>query len=178
MGLPSEKALEREKDRLYLTDAQLIRRLGVPEKAFRKTLKELDANPRSGFPPKNSMFGNLRYWPAVEAWFGANHAKHNKPKSAEEIEGTIYFLASPTHIKIGFSAELKQRLGNLRGSHYEKLELLGTIHNAPKSFEGLLHKKFAAHRVHPRKEWFLRVPEIENFARDKKQRYQWWQEML
>jgi hypothetical protein len=29
MTVPSERTLEREKDKLYLTDAELIRRLGV-----------------------------------------------------------------------------------------------------------------------------------------------------
>jgi len=30
MSLPSAETLEREKEKLYLTDAELIRRLGVP----------------------------------------------------------------------------------------------------------------------------------------------------
>jgi hypothetical protein len=32
MSKPAPETLEREKDKLYLTDAELIRRLGVPEK--------------------------------------------------------------------------------------------------------------------------------------------------
>lgn len=34
MTQPSPQTIEREKDKLYLTDAELIRRLGVPENNF------------------------------------------------------------------------------------------------------------------------------------------------
>lgn len=33
MSLPNAETLEREKDKLYLTDAELIRKLGVPDMA-------------------------------------------------------------------------------------------------------------------------------------------------
>lgn len=52
---------------LYVTDAELIRRTGVPEKIMRQALRELDAK-RTGFPPKDPFFGNRRYWPAVKAY--------------------------------------------------------------------------------------------------------------
>ncbi len=69
MTAPSPATLEREKDKLWVSDIELIRRMGVPEKIARTTLKGLDSNPRSGFPKKNPLFGDRRYWPAVQVWF-------------------------------------------------------------------------------------------------------------
>lgn len=54
---------------LYVTDAELIRRIGVPEKIARQAIHALDRNPRSGFPQKSALFGKRRYWPAVKAYF-------------------------------------------------------------------------------------------------------------
>jgi hypothetical protein len=53
---------------LYITDAELIRRLGVPEKIARQAIKEMDAKRDSGFPQKSRLWGDRRYWPAVKAW--------------------------------------------------------------------------------------------------------------
>ena len=64
----SPHTLEREKDKLYVTDAELIRRLGVPEKIARRAIRALDANPQSGFPRKQKLWGDRRYMPAVEAY--------------------------------------------------------------------------------------------------------------
>ena len=71
MALPSPETLEREKDKLYLLDSELIRRLGVPEKTFRPMLPALET--KYGFPLKSPLFGGRRYWPAVKAWLD----KHN-----------------------------------------------------------------------------------------------------
>ena len=71
MTLPAAETLEREKDKLYLTDAELIRRLGVPEKVLRPILPELET--KRGFPRKQALFGGRRYWPAVKLWLD----KHN-----------------------------------------------------------------------------------------------------
>jgi len=54
---------------LWVTDAELIRRSGIPEKIGRDAIKLLDARKDSGFPPKKELFGNRRYWPAVKAYF-------------------------------------------------------------------------------------------------------------
>ena len=51
---------------LYITDAELIRRMGVPEKIARHAIRELDRNRASGFPKKQALFGDRRYWPAVK----------------------------------------------------------------------------------------------------------------
>jgi len=55
-------------DTLWITDAELIRRIGVPEKTARETLRELDRK-ASGFPRKQKLWGDRRYWPAVKAYF-------------------------------------------------------------------------------------------------------------
>jgi hypothetical protein len=54
---------------LFVTDGEMIRRIGVPEKIARAAIRVLDENPHSGFPQKSELWGNRRYWPAVELWF-------------------------------------------------------------------------------------------------------------
>lgn len=56
------------RDTLYVTDAELIRRMGVPEKIARQAIAVLDRDPRRGFPQKQALWGNRRYWPAVKAF--------------------------------------------------------------------------------------------------------------
>lgn len=53
---------------LYITDAELIRRMGVPEKIARQAIRRMDADRGSGFPRKQELFGDRRYWPAVKAY--------------------------------------------------------------------------------------------------------------
>src|SRR5260221_442254 len=65
MTMPAPETLEREKDKLYLLDSELIRRLGVPEKTFRSLLPALES--KYNFPRKQPLFGKRRYWPAVKA---------------------------------------------------------------------------------------------------------------
>jgi hypothetical protein len=71
MSTPAPETLEREKDKLFLTDAELIRRLGVPEKIMRPMLPGLEA--KYGFPRKQALFGGRRYWPAVKFWLDKHH---------------------------------------------------------------------------------------------------------
>lgn len=66
MTTPAAETLEREKDKLYLTDAELLRRLGVPPKLVKPLLPALEA--KHAFPKKSAFFGDRRYWPAVKAW--------------------------------------------------------------------------------------------------------------
>jgi hypothetical protein len=56
------------RETLWITDAELIRRLGVPEKIARQTLQMLDRDRSNGFPQKSAIWGDRRYWPAVKAW--------------------------------------------------------------------------------------------------------------
>jgi hypothetical protein len=53
---------------LWVTDADLIRRMGAPEKIARQVIRAFDANPGLGFPQKSKLWGNRRYWPAVRAY--------------------------------------------------------------------------------------------------------------
>ena len=71
MTIPAPETLEREKDKLYLKDSELIRRLGVPDKVLRPILDTLEK--KHGFPRKQALFGGRRYWPAVKLWLD----KHN-----------------------------------------------------------------------------------------------------
>lgn len=54
---------------VWVTDAELIRRSGVPEKIMRQNLRGLDNNPRSGFPKKNKLWGGRRHWPSVQEYW-------------------------------------------------------------------------------------------------------------
>jgi hypothetical protein len=54
---------------LFVTDAEMLRRIGVSEKIGRIAIRELEK--RQEFPPKDPLFGNKRYWPAVRAFFDA-----------------------------------------------------------------------------------------------------------
>lgn len=64
-----ETLLDAKSPTLFVTDAELIRRSGVPEKIARAAIHMLDHNPHSGFPQKQSLWGNRRYWPAVVDYF-------------------------------------------------------------------------------------------------------------
>lgn len=66
---------------LYITDAELIRRMGVPEKIARATIRSFDNNPIAGFPPKQPLFGDRRYWPAVKAYLDRLNKVHDAPEN-------------------------------------------------------------------------------------------------
>lgn len=68
MTAPGPETREREKDKLLVTDAELIRILGVPERQARLALRALDDNPRSGFPRKQKLWGDRRSLAAVRAY--------------------------------------------------------------------------------------------------------------
>jgi hypothetical protein len=52
---------------LFVTDAELIQRLGVPEQLGLALLQDFDAK-HPTFPKKLELWGDRRYWPAVKAW--------------------------------------------------------------------------------------------------------------
>lgn len=66
MTTPAPETVERERDKLFLTDAELIRRLGVPEKVARPVLRTMESRP--GAPKRQPIWGNRWYWPAVERY--------------------------------------------------------------------------------------------------------------
>src|SRR5262249_43563262 len=69
----SEAAATEGREGLWVTDAELIRRSGVPEKIARQAIEMLDKNPISGFPKKDALWGNRRFWPAVEIYWWKRH---------------------------------------------------------------------------------------------------------
>lgn len=71
MTEPRPETLEREREKLYLTDAELFRRLGVPRQTAAPVIAELEA--KCGFPARAKLWGNRRYWPAVKAWLDRHH---------------------------------------------------------------------------------------------------------
>src|SRR5664279_3112811 len=54
---------------LFISDAEMYRRIGVSEKIGRVAVRELEK--RQIFPPKDPLFGNKRYWPAIRAFLNA-----------------------------------------------------------------------------------------------------------
>jgi hypothetical protein len=62
---------------LFVTDAELIRRLGVGERAGRIALLGLDK--AGGFPKKDPLFGNKRYWPAVRKFLDNRYIHKTSP---------------------------------------------------------------------------------------------------
>jgi hypothetical protein len=68
VSTPETETVERQdKPGLWVTDAELIRRLGVPEKKAREAIRMAEA--KAGFPKKQKLWGDRRYWPAVKAYF-------------------------------------------------------------------------------------------------------------
>lgn len=70
MSRPAAATLERERHKLWVTDSELIRLLGIPEKRARQLIEEWDSK-RSGFPQKQKLYGGRRYMPHVLAYFDA-----------------------------------------------------------------------------------------------------------
>ena len=69
---------------LFVTDAELIERLQVPEKIARQAIEMLDRDPASGFPEKQPLWGKRRYWPAIEEWLSVkNRLRIGAPKRRE-----------------------------------------------------------------------------------------------
>jgi len=56
---------------LWVTDAEIIRRLGVSEKVGYAALRRLDAT--GDFPQKSKVWGKRRWWPAVKDYFDAKY---------------------------------------------------------------------------------------------------------
>lgn len=62
-----------DRQTLWVTDAEIVRRLGAPRDKARIAIRALDENPRSGFPKKQKLWGDRRYWPAVEAFLDQHY---------------------------------------------------------------------------------------------------------
>jgi len=51
----------------FVTDHELVELLGVPWDVLKYILLELDSK-HTGFPRKQKLWGDRRYWPAIEKW--------------------------------------------------------------------------------------------------------------
>lgn len=69
-----------KRETLYITDAEMIRRMGVPENIAYKVIRALDENKLSGFPPKQKLWGDRRYWPAVKAYLDTTNGLRIGPR--------------------------------------------------------------------------------------------------
>jgi hypothetical protein len=71
---PTTERRKRTKKRggRFVTDAELIERLGVPETIAYVTLHGLEKDRRSGFPKKQALWGDRRDWDAVVMWLDKN----------------------------------------------------------------------------------------------------------
>lgn len=83
MNTAAPEAIERETGKLWVTDSELIRRMGVPEKIAREALRMLDSKP-SGFPKKQKLWGDQRYWPAVVGYFDHYYAFKGSARLAQQ----------------------------------------------------------------------------------------------
>jgi len=77
---PAPKGIRTKRGGLYVTDAEIVERLNVPENIAYAAIHSLDANKVSGFPQKQALFGNRRYWPAVQRWFDKFNGLIEQPK--------------------------------------------------------------------------------------------------
>jgi len=72
----------------------------------------------------------------------------------------VYFLGGvPGFVKIGFTADLQDRVRQLQPGSPFPLELLAHVAGASWAEERAYHRRFHAHRHYG--EWFARAPEIE-----------------
>lgn len=67
----------------YVTDVQISEIWGVCDKTARRAIKALER--AGGFPRRDPLFGNKRYWPAVDA-FMKRRAGLNVPAIATDGE--------------------------------------------------------------------------------------------
>jgi hypothetical protein len=79
-ALTENDELERD-DGLFVTDAELIRRLNVPSKIGYRAIRDLEKQHpgRPRFPQKDPMFGGRRFWPAVQKYLMLRHGLADQP---------------------------------------------------------------------------------------------------
>lgn len=75
--------------------------------------------------------------------------------------GAVYFIATSSAVKIGFSENVPARMDALQTANSEKLELLGAIHGDAK-LERFLQKKLEDHRLN--REWFKKNDVVLSFV--------------
>lgn len=85
MTKPRPETIEREKDKLYVTDAELYRRLGLPREVAKPVIEHLEA--KGGFPQKQKLWGGRRYWPAVKAYLDRMNGLTMDAPSRRNVHG-------------------------------------------------------------------------------------------
>jgi hypothetical protein len=98
---------------------------------------------------KQTMADRLKY---LESFY--EYATREKPPANRPTDGTIYYVQSGGHIKIGWTSDLTKRMRQ----YPPNCQLLAT-HPGTRADELKLHKMFAAHRSHGR-EWYPLAPAV------------------
>ncbi|MGY2906564.1 winged helix-turn-helix domain-containing protein [Bradyrhizobium sp. URHC0002] len=84
LGWPKHDRTTAPETGLFVSDTELYRRLGVGPKTGRIAVQALA---RAGFPPKQPLFGNKRYWPAVrfflDRYYGLIDGRAAVPAAAD-----------------------------------------------------------------------------------------------
>jgi hypothetical protein len=77
-------------DHLFVTDAEIRRRLGLSEKQWRRMRRELDKRKpgRRPFPRPVALAGNKRWWPDVYAYFAATAQQNEGQDATSETHQT------------------------------------------------------------------------------------------
>lgn len=88
MTTPAPETIEREKDKLYVLDDELIRILGLPERVGKVAIQKWEENSPT-FPPKQELLGGRRYWPAVKAWLDARNGLKMDTSEAPRRERSV-----------------------------------------------------------------------------------------
>jgi hypothetical protein len=83
----TETAELETRETLWVTDEELIRRLGAPRKAVRAALHMFDKDRSKGFPQKQALWGNRRYWPAVKAYLDRTNGLQLQPQNQHRRDG-------------------------------------------------------------------------------------------
>lgn len=81
-------------------------------------------------------------------------------RSKKRVVGLIYFVRTPSAIKVGFAKSLARRMADLQTSNCEELTILGAIEGNYETEKAiLLH--LSEYRI--RGEWFRDVPPVVNY---------------
>jgi len=69
---------ENTTEKLWVTDEELLAQAeqrGIPAKFMRPALDRFTKERTSGFPAKDPLYGNRRYWPAVLEYWDLTHKR-------------------------------------------------------------------------------------------------------
>lgn len=73
------------KSALFVTNAQLAERMGLPTE---KLMDALPALAKAGFPPPDPLFENRRYWPACQAFLDRRYGLASQsPQANPGLDG-------------------------------------------------------------------------------------------